>query len=299
MPGRQLSPSLKRNVALIIPGGYCSRVALCSWHVPSLGTSHHNNCISNSPPWQRKDGMPSCQAQLEVGKKRRVVHSGNLHKCSSHCKFVSGDLGTQVPRVSVNSQPVLFLAPPVGSCRKVSLGRLRSSCRDVSQQGPQASLVRELVTGDPMACSILGCRRKHPSGIIARRQFWQLLSGLEHGRVESINQLAWYHAQTNTPMEWHCQFCSGETRFNRYAVNPKRLALRFGKPKKQSCPVEYLSLLVCVIFNLIHWYPIHHTFNHRIEGISPPVFSHSSHISHSCRHSTSSFGPYPATRISL
>ena len=123
-----------------------------------------------------------------------------------------------------------------------------------------------------MACSIPGHPRKHPSGTIACRQFWQLLPGLKHGRVESINQLVWYHTQTNTPTEWHCQFCSGETRFHQYAVNPKQLALRFSKPKKQSCPVEYLSLLVHVVFNLIRWYPIRHVFNHRMEGVSPPVF---------------------------
>ena len=254
-------------MALIILGGYCLRVALCSWHVQSPGTSHHNNHISNSPPRQRKDGMSSCQAWLEVSKKRRVAQSGNLHKCSSHCK-----LGTWLPRVSVNGQPIPFPALLVGSCRKVSLGRLHSSCRDISQQGPQTSLARELVTGDPMACSILGRARKHPSGIITHRQFWQLLPGLEHGHVESINQLVRYHAQTNTPMEWRCQFCSSETRFDRYAVNPKQLALRFGKPKKQSFPVEYLSFLIRFIFNLICWYPVCHMFNHRIEGVSPPVF---------------------------
>ena len=193
--------TLKCNVALIVPGGYCSCVTLCSWHVQSLGTSRHNNHISNSPPRQRKDGMPLCQAWLEVGKKRRVAHSGNLHKCSSCCKFVSGNLGTWVPRVSVNGQPVLFPAPFVGSCSKVSLGRSHSSCRDVSQQGPQTSPVRELVTGDPMACSVSGHPRKHPSGTIAHRQCWQLLPGLEHGCVESINQLARYHTQTNTPTE--------------------------------------------------------------------------------------------------
>ena len=207
-----------------------------------------------------------------MGKKRRVAHSGNLHKCSSRCKFVSGDLGTWVPRVSVNGQPILFPAPPVKSCHKVSSGRLSSSCRDISQQGPQTSPVRELVTGDPMACSIPGCPRKHPSGTIAHRQFWQLLSGLKHGCVESINQLARYYAQTYTPTEWRHQFCSGETRFNRYAVNPKRLTFRFGKPEKQSCPVEYLSLLVGVVFNLIRWYPICHAFNHCMEGVSPLVF---------------------------
>ena len=60
---------LKHDVTLIILGGYYSCVALCSWHVQSLGTSHHNNHISISPPKWRKDGTPSCQAWLEVGKK--------------------------------------------------------------------------------------------------------------------------------------------------------------------------------------------------------------------------------------
>ena len=151
-------------------------------------------------------------------------------------------------------------------------GRSCSSCRDVSQQGPQAPLARELVTWNPMACSIAGHPRKCPSGIIACRQFWRLLPTLEHGRVESINQLVWYHAKFNTPMEWCHQFRSGETRFDRYAVNPKRLTLRFSKPKNQSCLVEYLSFLVRIVLDLIHWYPIRHAFHHRIEGVSPPVF---------------------------
>ena len=132
--------------------------------------------------------------------------------------------------------------------------------------------MNELVTGDPMACSILGRPRKCPPGFIARRQSWQLSPGLKHGRVESIDQLAQYHAQFNTPTEWRHQFCSGETRFDRYAVYPERLAFRFGEPKKQSCPLEHLSFLVRVVLDLIRWYPIHHAFNHRIEGISPLVF---------------------------
>ena len=154
----------------------------------------------------------------------------------------------------------------------MSSGRLRSSCGDVSQQGLQSPPTRELVTGDPMACSVLGHPRKHPSGFIAHHQTWRLSPGLEHGHVESIDQLARYHTQFNTPTEWCHQFCSGETRFDRYAVHPKQLTFQFGEPKKQSCPVEYLSFLVRIILNLIHWYPVHHTFNHSIEGISPPVF---------------------------
>ena len=132
--------------------------------------------------------------------------------------------------------------------------------------------MRELVTGDPMACSISGHPRKCPSGFIVHRQSWQLSPGLKHGHVESIDQLAWYHTQFNTPMEWRHQFCSSETRFDRYAVYPEWLAFRFGEPKKQSCPVEHLSFLVRVVLNLIRWYPFRHAFNHCIEGISPPVF---------------------------
>ena len=180
-------------------------------------------------------------------KKRRVAQSGNLHRCSSHYKFVSSDLGTQVPSVSINGQPVPFPARLAGSCFKSSSDRSRSSCRDISKQGPQGSLARELVTGDPMACSIVGRPRNCPSGIITHHQIWQLSPRLKHGRVESIDQLAQYHAQIDTPTEWHRQFCSSETRLDRYAVYPKRLALWFGKPKKQSCSVEYLSFLIRIV----------------------------------------------------
>ena len=155
-----------------------------------------------------------------------------------------------MPGISVNVQPVPFPAPLEESCFKTSSGRLRSSYTDVSQQGPQSPLTRELVTGDPMACSIRGCHREHPSGFIACCQTWQLSPGLKHGHVESIDQLVWYHAQFNTPMEWRHQFCSSETRFDRYAIHPERLAFQFSKPKKQSCPVEYLSFLVRVVLDL-------------------------------------------------
>ena len=177
----------------------------------------------------------------------------------------------ECPVSPLTTSPSHFL-PPCRIMFQASSGRLRSSCGDISQQGPQGPPMRELVTGDPMARSVLGHPRKCPSGITAHRQSWQLSPGLKHGRVESIDQLAWYHAQFNTPMEWRRQFCSSETRFDRYAVNPEWLAFWFGKPKKQSCLVEHLSFLVCIILDLIRWYPIRHAFNHRIEGISPPVF---------------------------
>ena len=177
-----------------------------------------------------------------------------------------------MPGVSLNGQPVPFPVPLEESCFKTLSGQLCSSCGDVSQQGPQSPLTRELVTGDPMASSVSGRPRKCPSGFVARRQTWRLSPGLKHGCVESINQLAQYHAQFNTPTEWCCQFCSGKTRFDRYMVYPERLAFQFSEPKKQSCPVEYLSFLVSVVLDLIRWYPICHAFNHCIEDISPPVF---------------------------
>ena len=181
-------------------------------------------------------------------KKRRVAQSGNLHQCSSHYKFVSSDLGTQVPSVSVNGQPVPFPAPLAGSCFKSLSDMSCSSCRDVSKQGPQGSPLRELVTGDPMACSIAGRPRNHPSGVIAHRQIWQLSPRLEHGHVESIDQLARYYTQIDTPTEWHRQFCSGETRPDQYAVYPKWLALWFGK-KRSGCAWWSTCLLLFALFS--------------------------------------------------
>ena len=181
--------------------------------------------------------MPPCQAWLKGGQKNEgwlilVTFIGVV--------LVAGLLvGTWIlecPVSPLTASPSCFL-PLEESCFKTSSGRLCSSCGDVSQQGPQSPLTRELVTGDPMACSVLGHPRKHPLGFIAHSQTWQLWPRLEHGRVESIDQLAQYHAQFNTPTEWHRQFCSGETRFDRYVVHPEQLAFQFGKPKKQSCPV--------------------------------------------------------------
>ena len=126
--------------------------------------------------------------------------------------FVSFET-TPVVRIQILTDPI-FNTPLEESCFKTSSGRLRSSCGDVSQQGPQSLPMRELVTGDPMACSVSGRPRKCPPGFIARRQSWQLSPGLKHGRVESIDQLARYHAQFNTPTEWRRQFCSSETRFD-------------------------------------------------------------------------------------
>ena len=72
--------------------------------------------------------------------------------------------GCSAPPLTAN--PSRFL-PPVRLCFKVPLERSCSSCRDISQQGPQASLVGELVRGNNMACSILGRPCKCPWGVIS------------------------------------------------------------------------------------------------------------------------------------
>ena len=218
--------------------------------------------------------MPSCQAWLIGGQKKKEGWL-NPVTCIGVVLITSLLAVTWVlrcPASPLMASPSHFLPPLAGSCFKLSSDRSRSSCRDVSKQGPQGSPVRELVTGDPMACSIARRPRNHPSGIITHRQILQLLPRLEHDCVESIDQLVWYHAQVDTPTEWCRQFCSGETRLDRYAVYPKQLTLSFSKPKKQSCSVEYLSFLIHVILDLICWYPVHHVFNHCMEGVSPLVF---------------------------
>ena len=152
--------------------------------------------------------MPSCQVRLHRWAKKKgegwlisVTYIGVV--------LIAGLLvGTWILECLASplmASPSRFL-PPCRIMFQALSGRLHSSCGDVSQQGPQGPLMRELVTGYPMARSILGHPRKRPSGIIARRQSWQLSPGLKHGRVESIDQLAQYHAQFNTPTEWHCQF---------------------------------------------------------------------------------------------
>ena len=90
--------------------------------------------------------------------------------------------------------------PHVGLCFKLPLCSSCSMCWDISHQGPKAPLAGWLVTGNRMACSILGCPHKHPAGVIAHCQSWRLLPRLKHGHVEPINQPAWYHAQLNTPV---------------------------------------------------------------------------------------------------
>ena len=111
-PGRQRVCILKCDVALIIPGGYCLRVALCSWCVQSPGTSHHNNHISISPPLVRKDGTPSCQVQLIGGEKKEGWL--NLVNCISVVLITSLLAVTWVlrcPASPLMASPSHFLPP--------------------------------------------------------------------------------------------------------------------------------------------------------------------------------------------
>ena len=61
-------------------------------------------------PSREKMACPCARCGLRWAK-RKGGPFGNLHKCISCRKFVSGNLGTWVPRVPVNSQPIPFLAP--------------------------------------------------------------------------------------------------------------------------------------------------------------------------------------------
>ena len=160
--------------------------------------------ITSLSPIPRQEKMAHPHARCGLGgRKRRVAQSGNLHWCSSCYKFVSSGLGTRVPSISVNGQPVLFPAPlqdHVSSRRRIGHAHLAEmslskACKLLQQEN--------LSQGILWPVSFVGHPHKHPSGIITHRQIWQLSPKLEHGHVESIDQLAWYHAQFNTPMEWH------------------------------------------------------------------------------------------------
>ena len=61
-------------------------------------------------PGREKMERPCARRGLRWAK-RKGGSFGNLHKRISRRKFVSGDLGTWVPRVSVNGQPIPFPAP--------------------------------------------------------------------------------------------------------------------------------------------------------------------------------------------
>ena len=207
-----------------------------------------------------------------MGEKEGWLNPSNLHWCVliTSLLVVAWVLGC--PASLLTASPSHFLPPlqdHVSSHRRIG----RAHLAETSLSKAHKLLWQEnLSQGILWPVPLRGSPCKRPSGVIARHQIWQLSPRLEHGHVESIDQLAQYHTQFNTPTEWRHQFCSGETRLDRYAVYPKWLAFGFGKPKKQSCSVEYLSFLIRVVLDLICWYPVCHAFNHRIEGVSPPVF---------------------------
>ena len=146
-------------------------------------------------PWQEKMARPRARRGFIGGQKKG--EGWLISVTSIGVVLVAGLLaGTWILECLVSpltASPSHFL-PPCRIMFQASLGQLPSSCGDVSQQGPQGPPMRELVTGDPMARSISGHPCKHPSGFIAHCQSWQLSPGLKYGCVESIDQLAWYHA---------------------------------------------------------------------------------------------------------
>ena len=58
------------DVALIVPGGYCSHVALHSRHFRDPSTSRRNNHISISPPWREKMARPRARHGFIGGQKK-------------------------------------------------------------------------------------------------------------------------------------------------------------------------------------------------------------------------------------
>ena len=61
---------MEYDVALIVPAGYCSHVALHSRHFQDPSTSRHNNRISISPPSQEKMARPRARCSCIGGKKK-------------------------------------------------------------------------------------------------------------------------------------------------------------------------------------------------------------------------------------
>ena len=59
------------DVALIVPGGYCSHVALHSRRFQDPSTSRRNNRISISPPWREKMAHPHARRGFIGGQKKK------------------------------------------------------------------------------------------------------------------------------------------------------------------------------------------------------------------------------------
>ena len=162
-------------MALTVPGGYCSHVALHSRHYRNTSTSRCNSRISISPPWREKMARPRARHGFIGGQKKgegwliSVTFIGVVLVAG----LLAGTWILECPASPLMASPSRFL-PPCRIMLQASLGRLRSSCGDVSQQSLQGPPTRELVTGDPMARSVPGHPCKYPLGFIARCQSWQL-----------------------------------------------------------------------------------------------------------------------------
>ena len=83
-------------MALIVPGGYYSRVALDSRHFWDPSTSIIAIASLSPLPGKKRwhTLVPGAAYRQAKKKRRRVAHFGNLHQCSSHSRLVSGDLDT-------------------------------------------------------------------------------------------------------------------------------------------------------------------------------------------------------------
>ena len=141
-----------------------------------------------------------------------------------------------MPSVSINGQPIPFPAP---SKNHVSRHR-RVNCAHLAEMS--LSKARKVLRRENLSQGILwpvpfrGTPMSTPWASLPIVRPGNSRLDSKHGRVEPIDQLAQYHAQFNTPTEWHRQFCSGETRFDRYAVHPERLTFWFRGAKEAVMP---------------------------------------------------------------
>ena len=107
-------------MALTVPGGYCSHVALHSRHYQDTSTSHHNNRISISPPWREKMARPHARCGFIGGQKKGegwlilVTFIGVVLVAG----LLAGTWILECPVSPLMASPSRFLPPLVESCFK-------------------------------------------------------------------------------------------------------------------------------------------------------------------------------------
>ena len=168
-------------MALTVPGGYYSarRSSFQAFSGSEYLPSQQSHLYLPSPA--RKDGTLSCQVRLIGGQKKgegwliSVTFIGVVLVAG----LLAGTWILECLASPLTANPSRFLPPSKNHVSRRHWVNCAHLAKTFSQQGPQSPPTRELVTGDPMACSILGHPRKHPSGFIAHHQTWQLLPGLK------------------------------------------------------------------------------------------------------------------------